>query len=259
MIADQNGFVQHSRMNRFLFFPLVVLPISLFAGGGLPDKPYIYVQGRVDFEKDPDMVTIFCNVVANNPDVAKANQEVQAKATKVLAMCNAYKIAQKDVVAQGIRSEPDYEENQKGEKNRYKILGYTVTRPINVTIRNLSIFPKLVDDLFNLRGVEVSHVESGLSTQAQMEEEAWGKAIANAREKADKTLKDVGMKIDSVFAVSPEPFPEIQDKIFRSGRVVVTGMNIPTPEALVDPYHYRFLPVTFSQSVHVIYLISPGK
>lgn len=246
-------------MERFLPFFLVILPISLFAGGGLPDKPYIYVQGRVDFEKDPDMVTIFCRVVAHNPDAAKANQEVQVKATKVLAMCDEKKIAKKDVAAQDIRSEPDYEENAKGEKNHYRILGYTVTRSINVTIRNLSIFPKLVDDLFNLGGVEISRVESGLSTQAQMEEEAWGQAIANARESADKTVKAVGMKIDSVFAVSPEAFPEIQDKIFRSNRVVVTGMNIPTPEDLVDPYHYRFLPVTFSQNVHVIYLISPAK
>jgi hypothetical protein len=246
-------------MKRFLFFSLVLFPISVFAEGGLPDKPYIYVQGRVDLEKDPDMITIFCNVVAHNPDPAKANQEVQVKATKVLAMCDEGKIAKKDVVAQSIRSEPDYEENAKGEKNRYKILGYTVTRPINVTIRDLSIFPKLVDDLFNLGAVEVSHVESGLSTQAQMEEEAWKKALANARESADKTLKTLGMKIDSEFAVSPEAFPEIQDKIFRSNRVVVTGMNVPTPEDLVDPHHYRFLPVTFSQNVHVIYLISPAK
>src|SRR6266478_58481 len=246
-------------MKRFLFFSLFIVPISVFAEGGLPDKPYIYVQGKVDFEKDPDMVTIFCNVVAHNPDVAKANQEVQEKATKGLAMCDANKIARKDVAAQGIRSEPDYEENEKGEKNRYKILGYTVTRPINVTIRNLSIFPKLVDDLFNLGGVEVSNVESSLSTQAQMEEEAWEEALANAHESADKTLKAVGMKIDSVFAVSPEVFPEIQDKIFRSNRVVVTGSNIPTPEDLVDPHHYRFLPVTFRQIVHVIYLISPAQ
>jgi uncharacterized protein YggE len=246
-------------MKRFLV-PLLIFPISVFAGGGLPDKPYIYVQGKVDFEKDPDMVTIFCNVVAHNPDVAKANQEVQAKATKVLGMCDENKIAKKDVAAQDIRSEPDYEENAKGEKNRYKILGYAVSRSINVTIRNLSIFPKLVDDLFNLGGVEVSRVESGLSTQAQVEEEAWDKALADARQRADKTLKAVGMKIDSVFAVSPEAFPEIQEKIFGSkNRVVVTGSNIPTPEDLVDPHHYRFLPVTFSQNVHVIYLISPAK
>jgi uncharacterized protein YggE len=246
-------------MKRLLFSLLVIFPISLFADGGLPDKPYIYVQGKVDFERDPDMVTISCNVVAHNPDPARANQEVQVKATKVLGMCDERKIAKKDVVAQDIRSEPDYEENAKGEKNRYKILGYTVTRSIDVTIRNLTIFPELVDDLFKLGAVEVSRVESGLSKQAQMEEEAWDKALANARERADKTLKAVGMKINSVFAVSPEPFPEIQNKIFGSNRVVVTGSNIPTPENLVDPRHYRFLTVTFSQSVHVIYLISPAK
>jgi len=26
-----------------------------------------------------------------------------------------------------------------------------------------------------------------------------------------------------------------------------------------DPHHYRFLPVTVTQNVHVIYLISPAK
>jgi uncharacterized protein YggE len=245
-------------MKRFLFF-LLTVPISIFAQGGLPNQPYIYVQGKVDFEKDPYMVTIFCNVVAHNADPAKANQEAQLKATKVLGMCDDRKIAKRDVEAQDVRSEPEYEENAKGEKNRFKILGYTVTRPINVTIRNLSIFPELVDDLFKLGAVEVSRVESGLSTQAQMEEEAWEKALANARERADKTLKAVGMKIDSVFAVSPDPFLEIQENIFGSNRVVVTGSNIPTPENLVDPRHYRFLQVSVTQSVHVIYLISPAK
>jgi hypothetical protein len=134
-----------------------------------------------------------------------------------------------------------------------------VTRSINITIRNLAIFPELVDDLFKVEGVEVSNVESRLSNQAKLEEEAWDKALANAHERADKTLKAVGMKIDSVFAISPEPFPEIKEKIFGSSRVVVTGSNIPTPEKLVDSHHYRFLPVTVSQNVHVIYLISPAK
>jgi hypothetical protein len=40
-------------MKRFFFFSLVIFPLSLFAEGGLPDKPYIYVEGKAEIEKLP--------------------------------------------------------------------------------------------------------------------------------------------------------------------------------------------------------------
>jgi hypothetical protein len=33
-------------MKRFLFLSLLLVPILVFAQGGLPDKPYIYVEGK---------------------------------------------------------------------------------------------------------------------------------------------------------------------------------------------------------------------
>jgi hypothetical protein len=86
----------------------------------------------------------------------------------------------------------------------------------------------------------------------------WEKALTNARDRAEKTLKAIGMKIDSVFAVSPVAFPDIQRDIFGAGGAegrVVAYETGPKP----DPSHYRLAPVTVSQRVHVIYLISPAK
>jgi len=61
------------------------------------------------------------------------------------------------------------------------------------------------------------------------------------------------MKIDSVFAVSPVPFPHIYTKMFSETEpYIVTGSAAPTPE-----YHLGSVSVT--ESVHVIYLISPAK
>jgi hypothetical protein len=76
-----------------------------------------------------------------------------------------------------------------------------------------------------------------------------------------KTVKQMGMKIDSVFAISPVPIPEIQSTMFPKSaleRVIVTGSNIPIREDRVGP-EYRLQPLSFSQRVHVIYLISPAK
>ena len=121
-------------MKQFLVFPLVILPISLFAGGGLPDKPYIYVEGKAEIQKPPDIVTIRFDVAARAPEEAKANQEVQAKA----------------VIAQSLESEPQFEQGEKYIPNHGKLIGYEVTRPFELKIRDITAFPKLVDELIAL-------------------------------------------------------------------------------------------------------------
>jgi hypothetical protein len=69
------------------------------------------------------------------------------------------------------------------------------------------------------------------------------------------------MKIDSIFAVSPYVFPEITSRMFQTKtsteRVIVTVNYIPTGDKAVS--QYRLAPLSVSQSIHAIYLISPAK
>jgi hypothetical protein len=68
------------------------------------------------------------------------------------------------------------------------------------------------------------------------------------------------MKIDSVFAVSPMSFPEIQSKIFpaENERTIVTASEIPTKGQRITS-EYRLALIAVDQSVHVTYLISRAK
>src|SRR5207249_11974602 len=123
-----------------------------------------------------------------------------------------------------------------------------------IKLRDLAVFPERVDDLIKIAGVEFYGIEGGLAKEKEIESEMWEKALANAREQADKTLKPLNMKIDSVFAVSPVSFPEIETGIFGyegSRRAVAQEVE----RVIVTP-QYRFAPVTVTQRVHVIYLIS---
>ena len=110
-----------------------------------------------------------------------------------------------------------------------------------------------------LGGVRLRYISGEVSDREKLSEELWPKAIANAREQAEKTLKPMGMKIDSVFAVSSIDFGEIKGEFLKSGeRVVVTGMNIlPTPPD--QPSEYRLEMIVIESTAHVIYLISPAK
>ncbi|MDQ6764551.1 MAG: SIMPL domain-containing protein [Verrucomicrobiota bacterium] len=240
------------------FLLLFAFPICVFAEGGLPSQPYLYVEGKSEIERPADLVTLRFDLVARNTDQAKANQEVQAKATKLLAVLDERKIAQNDVVATDLRSEPQYEREDEPQSKRGKIVGYRVTRSFTTKVREIAIFPNLVDDLLAVGGVEFSGVDVGLAKEKELREEEWDKALGNAREWAERTLKPTGMKIDSVYALSPVPFPEIQQKMLGSNeRVVVTGSY--AGQAQVDPTKYRLDTIKVSQSVHVIYLISAAK
>lgn len=247
-------------MKKLVLLAFASLPLSVLAQGGLPDRPYIYVEGKAEIEKPADMVTLRFDVVARNPDQAKANEEVQAKSNKIFGLLTERKIAENDVVAPDIKSEPQFEEKEEYSK-RGKIIGYSVTRNFSVRVREMQAFAKLVDELVTIGGVEFSGIDPGLTKEKEIRVEIFEKALTNAREQAEKTLKAMDMKIDSVFAVSPYPVADILSRIFPSSsteRVIVTGSYIPTG-GIRGPSQYRIAPLTVSQSMNVIYLISPAK
>lgn len=245
-------------MKKLVLLAFASLPLSVLAQGGLPDKPYIYVEGKAEIEKPADMVTLRFDLVARNADQAKANQEVQAKANKILALLTERKIAENDVVATNLKSEPQYATEKESGREQGKIVGYSVTRSFSVRVRDVTAFAKLVDELLAIGGTEFSGIDAGLTKEKEARDEIFEKALANAREQAEKTLKTMGMTIDSVFAVSPAPFPEIQSRMFGTTERVIARGSYSSAVGLA-PSEYRLAPVTISQSIHVIYLISPAK
>ena len=247
-------------MKKLVLLALASLPLSLFAQSGLPDKPYIYVEGKAEIEKPADMVTLRFELVARNADQAKANQEVQAKANKIFALLSERKIAEADVIASDIKSDPQFENNEESGRKRGKLIGYSVTRTFAVKVRDLKVFSGLVDELLATTGLEFSGIEAGLSKEKEVQDEVWDKALKSARESGEKTVKATDMKIDSVFALSPVAIPEIRQRIFGYDQLPSSTYSASKPvEGLRVLSQYRLAPITVSQSVHVIYLISPAK
>lgn len=244
-------------MKRFVFVSLLIFPISVFAEGGLPDEPYIYVEGKAQMEKPADIMTLQFELVGRAAQQAKANEEVQSKANKMFVLAKDRKIASEDVIAEDIRSEPEFERGDEYSDRRGKLVGFKVSRRFELRLRDLSAFPKLVGDLINV-GAEFYGIQGGLAKQQDVENEMWEKALINAREQADKTLGALKMKIDSIFAISPVAFPEIESGICGVSRYA-SGMQQPEVERVIVTPQYRFAPIRVTQRVHVIYLISPVK
>jgi uncharacterized protein YggE len=182
-------------------------------------------------------------------------------------LLNDKKIAETDVIASDLKSEPQFEKHDEYGSKHGKIVGYAVTRTFVVKVREVRTFATLIDELVGSPGVEFSGVEAGLQKEKAIRDELFEKALANAHEQAEKTIKPLDMRIDSVFAVSPFAFPQIRSRIFGSDlpeatteRVIVTGSYIPA-SGVGNPVvsEYRLAPLVITESIHVIYLISPAK
>ena len=242
-----------------ILFPVFAVLTSLASADGLPTVPYLYVQGSAEVEKKADLVSLRFRLSETNKEVAAANKAVQAQAAKVFELLKATGIADEDVIAETIRSEPEYEETE-GNRRVGKLLGYRVERDFIAKVRDLAKFPKLVNDIFALKVGFFDGITEDYSKAKEIKAETWELALKNARAEADRMAKAAGMKVDSVWALSPEPIPAIERSMLEHMQSTRMGLaSGPDKKKLEAPPEYRLPPVTFSQSVHVIYLISPAK
>lgn len=227
-------------------------------GDGLPTQPYIYVQGEAQEERKADVVNLSFTLAAIDQDVVKANRAVQAQAQKVFALLKSTGLAEGDTIAAELESEAEYDENPDTGK-RGKLLGYRVTRDFSVKVYDLAKFPKLIDDLLALKIAEFDSINENFTKAEEMKDAVIEKALANARSRADKIAKASGMKVDSVWAVSPVAFPDIQPSIFGGSSDRHNVAYAVVQDEKREPSEYRLAPVKVSQTVHVIYLTSPVK
>jgi len=245
-------------MKTFLLLFIALTPFAL--ADGLPSVPYLFVEARAEVEKNADVVSLAFKLSARDADVTKANGAVQTQAVKVFALFTTVGIADEDVIASDVQSNDEYEQGA-GYGSRGKFLGYRVVRPITVKVRDLAKFPKLVNDLFALNVRYFQGVTEEYSKARETEQETKELAMKNARVEADKLAKVAGMKVDSVWAISSEPFPVIQNRMLNFntfGTPVAIEGDAAQDKAEVAP-KYAIPPVKFNLSVHVIYLISPAK
>ena len=241
---------------RYLLLALCWLPLCTWADSGLPTQPYIYVEGKAEVERPADLVTLTFEVSAQDVAQAKANQLVQEKAAKVLTLLKDTGIADSDIVAVDVSLDAEFEETDEPPYRRGKLIGYKASRPFSVKVADLNKFPKLVNDLMALPVDEFDRIEEGLAEPKKLQDEVWAKAMTDAHDRAEKALAAAGLKLGSVYAISPVTFPEITRRIFEGGGNTRHESKKVVLDKVVEA-NYRLRPISITQSVHVIYLIRP--
>ena len=172
-----------------------------YIGEGIAPTNIIMVSGEGEVFAVPDTGEFSVTIQEEAKDVASAQDATAKKANAIISYLKGADVAEKDIKTTDYNISPRYEWNQTVCAGGYcppgpqTLIGFQASETLNVKVRDTK---KAGDLLSGVGGKGVYHV-SGLSFTIDDEDalkaEARGKAIAQAKEKAEMLAKSLGVSL----------------------------------------------------------------
>jgi len=164
------------------------------------EKRTINVSGQSKVSATPDYATINLGVITEDKD-AKAAQKANAESMdKVIAAIKNLKIDEADIQTVNYSIYPKYDYVE--ETGESKIVGYTVSNTVCVTVRDLKKTGSVIDAAAD-SGVNVSSsISFGISNYEDYYNTALKNAVLAAKKKADTVADALGVKLKGPVTVN---------------------------------------------------------
>ena len=172
----------------------------------------VTVNGNGEASAKPDRARLSLGVEQLNPDLKKAQDEVDRIVRAYLKDAKSLGARDEDVTTTGVSISPEYVWPAPGNERRFT--GYRVNRQVEVRIANLD---KLGDFILRATADGVTQVNPPSlesSKSADLEKQALAKAADNARAKAKVLAETLGAKLGAVMRINesgaaPAPGPRV--------------------------------------------------
>ncbi|GAB4337723.1 MAG: SIMPL domain-containing protein [Dehalococcoidia bacterium] len=199
---------------------LAVAAISLLAAGcgeettiigGNADQAGISVSGRGEVQGEPDTGYVTVGVETTRETVAEAREEAATIANRVMESLRRNGVNREDIRTTSFAIYPRYD-YRNGEQPR--ITGYTVTNMVEVKVRDLDAFSRIIDDAVEAGGddVRVQGIRFDLQDREALIHQARELAMQDARAKAEQLATLGGVRLGPPLSIaeqttaSPPPF-----------------------------------------------------
>ncbi len=181
-----------------------------YVGSGLEAKNTISVTGKGEVFAVPDIAS-FSFTVKEEKKTAKDAQSIETK--KINAIIDYLKkegIDTKDIKTTNYNLYPRYEWKKdckefdvRGvcDSNRV-LMGYVVSQSVQVKVRNTDKAGKILAQMATLGAENVSSLQFKVDDEDVLKEKARSKAIENAKEKAQKLARELGVSLVRVVSFS---------------------------------------------------------
>lgn len=148
----------------------------------------------------PDLAIVSFAVSGEGKALAPTRDDVNARASKVLAALRELGIAEGDVDAPSVAIHPQYDYS-KGQK----LVGYRVVRQMTAKVRALDTLGPVLDGIVKAGANEGHGTQMTASDPSAAEHAALEAAVAAARAKAEVVARAAGVTLGAVQRVEEDP------------------------------------------------------
>lgn len=187
-------------------FCLTALPAMTAQANDVPAAHTITVSGAGTLEVKPDLASVSIGITTSHPTADEARQENARIASRIQTSLRALGIAAADIQTSRYTFYPVYNteiSNSTSSKTK-KIVAYTATNIVNVTVKDLDKIGPVIDQSIAAGANTIHSIQFNLQNAQNAKENALNKAVIDARNKADIIAKTLGKKIVNVLAVKDD-------------------------------------------------------
>lgn len=184
-------------MKKILFlFSFVLLTFSAMAQGNTI-TPQVNVNGEGSVKIKPDYAIISIGSEIKELDSAKAKKQNDDIIAKMIQVIKKAQIQEKDYQTDRINL---YKTREYQEKKDY----FVASQSINITLRNLEQYEKLMSDLMDAGANSIQGVEFKSTKTETVASEIRAKAVLNAKKKAEDYAGALNQNIGKALIISDQ-------------------------------------------------------
>ncbi len=174
-------------MRKFIVCWLLCLSVSVLANEEASNTITVNGQGKVSAA--PDLLKFNISVVEKGRDSVQLSDLANAKTDKIINLLVDAGIESKDITAMSVSLHPWYERKTNVQK------GFTFTRAIDVTLRDFTLYPKLLNEMMENKVSSINGVRYLVEDQQGIYLQALSFAVADAKRRARKLALSLGVDV----------------------------------------------------------------
>lgn len=204
---------------KYLIAMLLCAAVPVCSAAAEMDVEYprtITVSGQAEVNAEPDHALVTLGIEARKLKLEEARAEVSSKVEAVLKLTREMKIDPKHVRTTRINVQPEYNWENNGRERQ--LLGYYVSRQVEVDLRDLEKLGTLLERAFDLGVNQMGDPVLDSSKRRELEREALARAIEDARMNAEAVAKAARARLGQPRTITansayvPPPVPLLRQR-----------------------------------------------
>ena len=179
---------------------LLLLSLEVVAS----EQALITVKGEATTEFPPDFVRIDVTVSSVEKSIDEAKTDVDARARSLMDAMKPFDIDDVDLAFSGVEIGRHYEYDR---NDNSKLVGYEVSRSVEIKIRDLNSYEALVETLARSGASEIGSPAADVDDRHRLKTLALKEATLNAKLKANEIASGLGVSVGRPFEVGEDRLP----------------------------------------------------